>query len=248
MRMMMDSFRPWRLCLLSFILICYSGAPGLDVAQSADEVVDEKANHEVAEIVKKIQARYEKTKDLQAEFTQKTRIEGFATPVLSSGRFYIKKPGLLRWDYREPSIEEIYVNKDDVRMYVPEHKQVLVGKLTHMAASQAPLQLLQGVGKIDEEFDVQPTGQERGAGGIRRVTLIPKQGRSEPDRAVQRIVIEVQPKTYFLKTIALHEVTGNIATFEFVDLKSNSGLPDDLFEFKTPADVEVVKAPVLSPP
>jgi outer membrane lipoprotein carrier protein len=222
--------------------------PGLDRVLATDEPVDEKANHEVAEIVKKIQARYEKTKDLQADFTQKTRIEGFATPVLSSGRVYIKKPGHLRWDYREPSVEEIYVNKDDVRMYVPEHKQVLVGKLTYMAASQAPLQLLQGVAKIDEEFDVQPTGQERGAGGIRRVTLIPKAGRSEPDRAVQRIVIEVQPKTYFLKTIALHEVSGNVATFEFVDLKPNSGLADELFEFKTPADVEVVKAPVVSPP
>ncbi|MEX5218049.1 MAG: outer membrane lipoprotein carrier protein LolA [Nitrospira sp.] len=248
MKLRMERLRAWRLCLLSLILSCYPGALGPDVARSADEVVDEKAHQEVVEIIQKIQARYEKTKDLQAEFTQKTRIEGFATPVVSSGRFYIKKPGLLRWDYREPSIQEIYVNKDDVRMYVPEHKQVLVGKLTHMAASQAPLQLLQGVGRIDEEFDVQPTGQERGAGGIRRMTLTPKQGRSEPDRAVQRIVIEVQPKTYFLRTIALHEVTGNVATFEFIDLKSNSGLPDDLFEFKTPADVEVVKAPVLSPP
>jgi outer membrane lipoprotein carrier protein len=247
MRRTVSSIR-WCLCLLSLVLCFYPEASGLNLAWPADEVVDEKAHHEVAEIVKKIQARYEKTKDLQADFTQKTRIEGFATPVLSSGRVYIKKPGLLRWDYREPAVEEIYVNKDDVRMYVPEHKQVLVGKLTHMAASQAPLQLLQGVGKIDEEFDVQPTGQERGEGGIRRVTLTPKQGRSEPDRAVQRIVIEVQPKTYFLRTIALHEITGNIATFEFIDLKSNSGLPDNLFEFKTPADVEVVKAPVLSPP
>lgn len=236
-----------RYVLLLALAFCW-GVAGLDGAFAADEATDEKANQEVAEIVKKIQARYEKTKDLQADFTQKTRIEGFTTPVLSSGRVYIKKPGHLRWDYREPAIEEIYVNKDDVRMYVPEHKQVLVGKLTHMAASQAPLQLLQGVAKIDEEFDVQPTGQERGAGGIRRVTLIPKQGRSEPDRAIQRIVIEVQPKTYFLKTIALHEVSGNVATFEFVDLKPNSGLADELFEFKTPADVEVVKAPVLSPP
>jgi len=236
-----------RFILLFALALCLS-MPGLDQALSAGEAGDEKAGKEVAEIVKKIQARYEKTKDLQADFTQKTSIEGFTTPILSSGRVYIKKPGHLRWDYREPAIEEIYVNKDDVRMYVPEHKQVLVGKLTHMTASQAPLQLLQGVAKIDEEFDVQPTGQERGAGGIRRVTLIPKQGRSEPDRAIQRIVIEVQPKTYFLKTIALHEISGNVATFEFVDLKPNSGLADELFEFKTPADVEVVKAPVVSPP
>jgi outer membrane lipoprotein carrier protein len=142
--------------ILVTVLVCLTMA-GWDWAFPADEPTDEKAKQEVAEIVKKVQARYEKTKDLQADFTQKTRIEGFTTPVLSSGRVYIKKPGHLRWDYREPSIEEIYVNKDDVRMYVPEHKQVLVGKLTHMAASQAPLQLLQGVAKIDEEFDVQPT-------------------------------------------------------------------------------------------
>ena len=234
--------------IISIIMFLCWTMPGWDRAFAADEPADEKAKQEVAEIVKKVQARYEKTKDLQADFTQKTRIEGFTTPVLSSGRVYIKKPGHLRWDYREPAVEEIYVNKDDVRMYVPEHKQVLVGKLTHMAASQAPLQLLQGVARIDDEFDVQPTGQERGAGGIRRVTLIPKAGRSEPDRAIQRIVIEVQPKTYYLKTIALHEVSGNVATFEFVDLKPNSGLADELFEFKTPSDVEVVKAPVLSPP
>jgi outer membrane lipoprotein carrier protein len=215
----------------------------------AEEPVDVKALQEIQDVVKKIQARYEKTKDLQAAFTQKTKIEGFSKPVVSSGRFYIKKPGRLRWDYVEPSNEEIYVDKDDVRMYAPEHKQVLVGKLTNMAASQAPLQLLQGVGKLDEEFDIQPTeGKERGASGIPLLSLTPKQGRAEPERAVQRIVIEVQPKTFFLKTIALHEVSGNVATFEFSDIKPNQGLKDELFDFKVPADVEVVRAPVVSRP
>ncbi|MBX3236305.1 MAG: outer membrane lipoprotein carrier protein LolA [Nitrospiraceae bacterium] len=215
----------------------------------AQDTVDEKALQELQEVVTKIQARYEKTKDLQATFTQKTKIEGFSKPVVSSGRFYVKKPGRLRWDYAEPSTEEIYVDKDDVRMYVPEHKQVLVGKLTNMAASQAPLQLLQGVGKLNEEFDIEPTAaKERGAGGIPLLSLTPKQGRSEPERAVQRIVIEVQPKTYFLKTIALHEVSGNVATFEFADIKPNTGLKDELFDFKVPADVEIVRAPVMSRP
>jgi len=234
------------LCALVFL----GGFLAVSQPVTADEPpVDEQALQEALEVVKKIQARYEKTKDLQASFTQKTRIEGFSTPVISTGRFYIKKPGRLRWDYIEPATEEIYVNKDDVKMYVPEHKQVLVGKLTYMAASQAPLQLLQGVAKLDEEFDIAPTpNKDRGAGGIPLLSLTPKQGRSEPERAIQRIVIEVQPKTYFLKTIALHEVSGNIATFEFFELKPNNGLKDDLFDFKTPADVEVVRAPVLSRP
>ena len=238
-----------RMCSLVLLLLWSIFLAAPPTATADEQAVDAQELQEVQEVVKKIQVRYEKTKDLQASFTQKTRIEGFSTPVVSAGRFYIKKPGRLRWDYIEPATEEIYVNKDDVKMYVPEHKQVLVGKLTYMAASQAPLQLLQGVAKLDEEFDIEPTAdKERGAGGIPLVSLTPKQGRAEPERAIQKIVIEVQPKTYFLKTIALHEVSGNIATFEFTELKPNSGLKDELFDFKTPPDVEIVRAPVLSRP
>lgn len=216
---------------------------------AADGPADDKALQEVREVVKLIQARYEKTKDLQADFSQKTRIEGFERPVTSSGKVYIKKPGRLRWDYLDPANEEIYVNHDDVKVYVPEHKQVLVGKLTQMAASKAPLELLQGAARLEESFDIEPTtGKERGVGGIRLITLIPKAKDSESARSLQRIVVEVFPKTYFIRTVSLHEISGNVATFEFSALKPNLGLGNDVFDFKAPPDAEVVKAPVLSGP
>ncbi len=215
----------------------------------ADGTADEKARQEVLDVVKQVQARYEKTKDLQADFSQKTRIEGFERPVVSSGKVYIKKPGRLRWDYLDPAVEEIYVNHDDVKVYVPEHKQVLIGKLSQMAASKAPLELLQGAAKLDESFDIEPTtGKERGIGGLRLITLIPKSQDHESTRNLQRIVVEVFPKTYFLRTVSLHEISGNVATFEFSGLKPNIGLGNDVFDFKPPPDVEVVKAPVLNGP
>ncbi|MBU6479869.1 MAG: outer membrane lipoprotein carrier protein LolA [Nitrospirae bacterium] len=216
---------------------------------SAGDESDEKALKEVREVVKQLQARYEKTKDLQADFTQKTTIEGFERPVTSSGKVYIKKPGRLRWNYLDPSVEDIYVNRDDVKVYVPEHKQVLVGKLTQMAASKAPLELLQGAAKLEESFDIEPTpGKGRGVGGIRLLTLLPKSREGEAGRSLQRIVLEVFPKTYFIRTISLYEVSGNVANFEFSSLQSNVGLSDALFDLKLPADVEVVKAPVFSTP
>ena len=210
---------------------------------------DEKALGEVREVVKQLQTRYEKTKDLQADFTQKTMIEGFERPITSSGKVYIKKPGRLRWNYLDPSVEDIYVNRDDIKVYVPEHKQVLVGKLTQMAASKAPLELLQGAAKLEESFDIEPTpGKGRGIGGIRLLTLLPKLHEGEAGRSLQRIVLEVFPKTYFIRTISLYEVGGNVASFEFSSLQPNMGLSDTLFDLKLPADVEVVKAPVLSQP
>jgi outer membrane lipoprotein carrier protein len=118
-----------------------------------------------------------------------------------------------------------------------------------MAASKAPLELLQGAARLEESFEVEPTtGKERGMGGIRLVTLIPKVKEQETSRNLQRIVVEVFPKTYFIRTVALHEISGNVATFEFSSLKTNLGLGKEVFDFKAPPDVEVVKAPVLNGP
>lgn len=231
--------------------VWYSAAVLLAVGSMAyaDDAVNEQAYKEVRDVIKRLQARYEKTKDLQAEFTQKTTIEGFERPITSSGKLYIKKPGRLRWNYLDPSTEDIYVNQDDVKVYVPEHKQVLVGKLTQMAASKAPLELLQGAAKLEQSFDVQPTpGKGRGVGGIRLLTLLPKSREDEARRSIQRIVVEVFPKTYFIRTITLYEISGNISNFEFSSVESNVGLDDEIFNPKLPADVEVVKAPVLSQP
>ena len=225
------------------LLLCAQAAWGVDVQN------EEQARQEVLDTVKRIQARYEKTKDLQADFVQKTKIEGFERPVTSTGKVYLKKPGRLRWDYLEPANEQIYVTHDDVKVYVPEHKQVLIGKLTQMAASQAPLQLLQGVGKLDESFDIHPTpGTERGTGNIRLITLVPKAKEQESARNLQKIIVEVFPKTYYLRTVSLYEISGNVATFEFSELKPNTGLTNEAFDFKIPPDVEVVRAPVLNGP
>jgi outer membrane lipoprotein carrier protein len=231
----------WLAVLLSVMFVLPTWA--------ADGTTGERALQEVREVVKQLQARYEKTKDLQADFSQKTKIEGFERPVTSAGKLYIKKPGRLRWDYLDPATEQIYVNQDDVKVYVPEHKQVLVGKLTQMAASKAPLELLQGAAKLDESFEIEPTpGKNRGTGGTPLITLIPKSKEQESTQNLQKIVVEVFPKTYFIRTVSLHEISGNVAVFEFSNLQPNLGLGNEVFDFKTPSDAEVVRAPVLNVP
>jgi outer membrane lipoprotein carrier protein len=65
---------------------------------------------------------------------------------------------------------------------------------------------------------------------------------------LQRIVLEVFPKTYFIRTISLYELSGNVASFEFSSLQPNTGLGDLLFNLNLPDGVEVVKAPVFNGP
>ena len=201
----------------------------------------ENAEQRVRDLVSHVDSRYAKTKDFQADFTQETRIEGFDVPFQSSGRVYIKRPGYLRWDYTKPSVEQIYVHGDKLQMYVPKHNQILKGNLTMMVAMKAPLHLLQGVGKLTEHFEVHSTDNGRvGEGGLPLLTLIPKK-HEQPGSSVTRIVSEIQPDTYFIRSIALYEVSGNISTFQFTNVKANTGIDDTVFTLEPPEGVVIVE-------
>ena len=78
--------------------------------------------------------------------------------------------------------------------------------------------------------------------------MFPKSREGEAQRTLQKIVVEVFPKTYFIRTVWLYEMSGNVSNFEFSSVQSNVGLGNEIFNLKLPDDVEVVKAPVVSQP
>ena len=130
-------------------------------------------------------------------------------------------------------------------VYTPEHKQVVKAKLTQIAASQAPLILLQGAGKLTEQFDVLPTDQEESRQDVLPlITLVPKP--EEKNRsAVTRVVLEIDPSSYLIKKMDLHEISGNISTLRFSNIQVNQGIDTAQLKLIVPEDVIVVDAPVL---
>jgi outer membrane lipoprotein carrier protein len=199
----------------------------------------------VDEVVGHVDDRYAKTQDLQGKFTQETIIEGFESGFKSTGQFYLKKPGLLRWDYLEPSKEHIYVDGDAVMMYVPEHQQVVKGTLTQIAASKGPLTLLLGVGKLSQQFTVVESSEpSKGSQQLSDLTLIPKpDGDSAP--IIQKIELQLFADSYLIETITIFEVSGNVSRVRFDHIQVNQGLSADLLKFTVPPDVVVVDFPTF---
>ena len=197
---------------------------------------------EVQTLVKKVDARYLQTQDLEAEFSQETQIEGFDSRLSSSGRVVLKKPGLLRWDYRKPNEEQILVQGDQVMWYVPQHQQVVKGNLTQMAASKAPLTLLQGVGKLGEQFTISADSRKkRGDGGLPIVVLTPK-AEDQATSTVTRIELTIHPKSHLIRQIMLYEKSGNVSTLQFSNFRINQGIDAEILQLNMPADVVVVDA------
>ncbi len=199
----------------------------------------------VDDVVGQVDDRYAKTQDLQGTFTQETIIEGFESGFTSTGQFYLKKPGLLRWDYLEPSKEHIYVDGDAVMMYVPEHQQVVKGTLTQIAASKGPLALLLGVGKLSQQFTVLESPEKsNSAQELPDLTLMPKpDGDTVP--TIKKIDLELFRDSYLIQTITIFETSGNISRVRFADIQMNQGLSTDLLKFTVPQDVVVVDFPTF---
>ncbi len=199
----------------------------------------------IDDVVGQVDDRYAKTQDLQGTFTQETIIEGFESGFKSTGQFYLKKPGLLRWDYLEPSKEHIYVDGDAVMMYVPEHQQVVKGTLTQIAASKGPLALLLGVGKLSQQFTVLESPEKANSDqALPDLTLVPKpDGDTAP--TIKQIMLELFPDSYLIQTITILEASGNISRVRFADVQMNQGLSTDLLKFTVPQDVVVVDFPTF---
>ncbi len=193
------------------------------------------------DLANKIQSRYEHTADLSADFTQTLLIEGFETPMQSSGRISIKKPGRLYWEYRDPQAEHIYVNGDRVVFYTPAHNQVIQATLSRLAESRAPLHLLQGATRLREHFELEQVepGDAQDNDRLQWLGLRPKEDGGVESR--RRIVIGVDSKNHYIRTVGMHELNGNVTTIHFSNITANSNLPDSLFHCDMPTDVEIIQ-------
>src|SRR2546430_14665074 len=74
-------------------------------------------------LAKKVQVYYEKTKDLEAKFTQSYTYAAYHRTQKSSGIIKVKKPGKLRWDYDQPAKKTVVVNGQKLVQFEPEANQ-----------------------------------------------------------------------------------------------------------------------------
>jgi outer membrane lipoprotein carrier protein len=194
-----------------------------------------------ADIASGVRDTYQALSDLSADFAQTTTVPGFSTTIQSKGTVYLAK-GKMRWDYTEPSNQQIYVNDKRIQYFIPAHKQVIVSTLTPENDDQIPLHLLMTLERLNEDFNVaweDPASPRRES--EYRLRLEPKRAVAELDY----VTVGVDAQRRVVTSIALYPKNGNVSSFVFSQLKVNPRLDASLFSFSVPAGIEVVETPTL---
>jgi outer membrane lipoprotein carrier protein len=201
------------------------------------------ADADVTEIVRKVQARYDDTRDFSADVTQEMTIASLGKTVTSHGTIAFKKPGKLRLELKDDEPQTVIADGTMLWLYQPKEQQVMKAPFDAAFRSTTPISFLTGVGRISDDFEVRlDGGLAAGDTAAAEFALILTPRRASSDVGQLRLL--VTRDTFDIRGAEVHDPLGNISRLRFDHLRRNSNVPDDQFVFHVPAGVDVISAPI----
>jgi len=200
-------------------------------------VVGSVAAQTLDDVVREIETAYGRMTDLRADVTQTAFNKSLNQTIPARGTVYLKKGGKLRWEYTEPTPQEIVSDGKRLWVYTPTLNQANVTEAPQALAGPAG-SFLAGLGRLRAEFQVRflNPAQPKDAEGNWVLDLIPKQ----PLPTLARLILSVEGKNWEVRKAVLHDQFENTVTMHFTKMAVNSGLPDRTFTFVAPKGVVIV--------
>lgn len=189
------------------------------------------------DVVRGLEAAYGRMSDLKADFTQTAFNKSLNQQIAAQGTVYLKKGGKLRWEYTDPTPQQIVSDGKTLWVYTASLNQVNVGPAPEALAGPAG-SFLAGLGKLRQHFNVRVLNPARptDAEGNVVLDLTPKQ----PLPTLSRLILSVDPKGWEVRKAVIYDQFENTVTMRFIKMAVNSGLADRLFTFVPPKGVATV--------
>jgi outer membrane lipoprotein carrier protein len=183
-----------------------------------------------------LQKRYASVENVMGDFRQTYRAPGI--DQVESGVFRMKKPCLMRWEYRQPEEKLFIADGRDAFLYVPQDRQVTVQPFSAADLRGTPLELLLGLTDIKKDYRASwETGLKPKAEATLLIRLTPRKSEGE----FESIILEIDRNTYDLRRIVLRESGGNTSEFLLSNVSTNTRIENKEFKFKRPKGVELVR-------
>lgn len=197
---------------------------------------------ELSQLVDNLQNTYQQINDWQAEFDQSTFVELVEKEIHKKGTIALKKSGKIKIQYQE-EFGKLYISDGKkFWVYTPGDSQVIVySKISKILASEA-LTFLQGLGHVQNKFqvalmDLSQLDEAMMVGkNLKVIELIPK----DPESILKKIMLGIDSE-YKVKEMTLFNESGNKTHYVFENIRFNSNIADETFDFAKPKNVKVIK-------
>ena len=193
-------------------------------------------------LVARLQTRLDHLSSLKGRFIQSLDSKSLGRPRTEEGRFCLRKPSFMRWDYEKPEEKLAILDGKNSWLYLPGDREVYRGQVTGIEDASAPALLLAGRLKLDADFESRRlTPAEAGPQGVSGAVTVELKPR-KPSEDFERLLIAIDPERLLIRRITLVDSLGGRMVFELYDLEENPALADELFRFEVPAGVDVIES------
>ena len=191
------------------------------------------------QVARKIQGFYDSTNDFQAGFRQEYFSKALGRKRSSTGFVYIKKPGMMRWDYKTPRPKHFVVDGKALYVYDPDLMQVMRDKSFSGSRLTGAVSFLWGKGNLGKEFEI-TFSKRKDLGGPGRyvLQLVPRK-----KARFKKLIFVVDAKSFSVSETIIEDPGGNVNHVFFDHVSINVGLKDSAFLFDIPAGVDVIEIP-----
>ncbi|MFQ5738146.1 MAG: outer membrane lipoprotein chaperone LolA [Acidobacteriota bacterium] len=187
------------------------------------------------QVLSKLQSRYDRIESFSADFTQVYR--GHNVEQRESGVLIMAKPGKMYWEYRHPTHKVFVSNGKKAYFYVPRDRQVMETDLQSRQEG-TPLLFLLGQGNLLADFEPSFEEQEK---PVKVTNLFLRLTPRGPQGEFSRLLLEIDPATYFIYRLSVIEWIGNRTDYILTNVRENIRVPRKRFRFKIPSGTEVIR-------
>ena len=168
---------------------------------------------------------------LTGKFKQTVKDQNGATLQEVSGQFFFKKPNLFKWDYLEPSKNQLISDGELLYLYDPDLKQVVISQLKKFGGLSPAMLLV--TSDIESLFEITIVQDEKGTDWFRALPL-------EPEKAnFKEVFINFVQKE--LKGMRIIDGFNNTTEIEFIKVSRNTDINEAIFLFNTPEDTDIIR-------
>src|SRR5947209_1589980 len=194
------------------------------------------ADTKVSDVAHAAHEQYNNLKTFKADFTEIYQGPGISRN--ESGTLWLKKPGRMRWEYRQPREKLFLTDSHTAFFYVPGERQARKTAIKNLDDIRSPLRYLLGKTKLEKELESLSLAPDLTPLQTDDVVLrgVPKMMK---DR-ITSVVLEISP-AHEIHRIVIHGVDDTVTDFRFSQIEQNVPVQDSLFRFTPPPGVETLE-------
>ena len=187
----------------------------------------------LSEILDKVEKRYDVV-DFSSYFVQESTLKAMDITDVASGSIFVKRPGMMRWEYDKPDRQTIITDGKKLWIYKPDDNQVMIGRAPSFFGDGKGAGFLSDMKLIREKFKVNFEKEKSDHDYV--LKLLPK----EQTIGIAKIYLAVSKTTFKIKKIITLNEYDDETVIELVNSKFNLNLDESLFRFIVPEGIDVI--------